>query len=158
MKTNLYASGKKTLHVLDDLIRINIDRVAGFEKASHEEATPEPQLREAFYRMAVEARSFVNDLHACVIRLGGAPVTQATITGKIYLSWLEGKNRFDGPDDASRLAACRMAGAATEQAYHHALDENLPEELQRLLENQLWALERDHKGMRELEDNFNLKF
>jgi len=128
MKTKPYTSGNKTLHVLNDLIRINIHRIAGFEKAAHADETPEAALREPFYRKAVDARSYVNDLHAWVIRLGGAPVTQATITGKIYLHWLEGRQ-----DDA-----------ATEEAYEHALGEEFPKELHDLLENQLWALQRAH--------------
>ncbi|HEY4107923.1 PA2169 family four-helix-bundle protein [Puia sp.] len=134
MKTQIHTGGKKTLHVLNDLIRINMDRIAGFEKAAHEDRTPEPALRDAFYRMAIESRSYVNDLHARVIRLGGAPVTQATITGKIYLHWLEGN----------------QDGEATEKAYHQALDEQLPNELHELIENQLWALERAHHRMQEL--------
>jgi uncharacterized protein (TIGR02284 family) len=149
MKTQIYASGKKTVYVLNDLIRINIDRIAGFEKAAHEELTPEPALREAYYRMAIEGRSYVNDLHAWVIRLGGAPVTQATITGKIYLHWLEGKNEFDGVDSPSRLAACRAAGEATEEAYKQALEELLPDEMRHTLENQLWALERTHQRLQD---------
>lgn len=134
MKTNLYTGEKKTLHVLKDLIRINIDRTAGFERASHEERTPGPELRETFYRMAVESRSYVNDLHAKVIRMGGAPVTHATITGKIYLHWLESK----------------QDGQAAERAYHQALDEHLPEELHQLIENQLWSLERAHQRLQQL--------
>ncbi|HLZ87873.1 MAG TPA: PA2169 family four-helix-bundle protein [Puia sp.] len=153
MKTKLYASGKKTLHVLNDLIRINIDLIAGFEKAAHEEKTPEPELRDAFYRLAVESRSYVNALHAQVIRLGGAPVTQATITGKIYLHWLEGKNRFDGADSQLRLAACRASAEATETAYRQALDEHLSHDLHQLLENQLWALERAHQQLHDLESS-----
>ena len=126
MNTKVYTGGKKTIHVLNDLIRINIDRITGFEKAAHIERAPEAGPREAFYRLATDARSYVNDLHAWVIRLGGAPVTQATITGKIYLHWLEGK----------------QDGAATEEAYQHALNEPLPQELHEMLENQLWALQR----------------
>ena len=147
MKTKLYASGKKTLHVLNDLIRINIDRIEGFEKASHEDRTPEPQLREVFYRMAIEGRSYVNDLHAEVIRMGGAPVTQATITGKIYLQWLDGKNSFDDMDSASRLLACRAAGEATEAAYRYALEQRLSGDLHQLIETQLGSLERSHQQM-----------
>jgi len=147
MKSTLHTSGKKTVHVLNDLIRINMDRVTGFEKAAHEERTPGAQFRDAFYRMAIEGRSYINDLHAKVIRMGGAPVTQATITGKIYLHWVEADNRFDGADDASLLAACRAAGAATEEAYHYALEEQLPQDLHELLENQLWSLERAHRQL-----------
>jgi uncharacterized protein (TIGR02284 family) len=151
MKTKGYASGKKTLHVLNDLIRIHIDRIEGFEKAAHEYRTPEPHLREIFYRMATEGRSYVNDLHAAVIRLGGAPVTQATITGKIYLQWLEGKISFEGMDSASRLAACCAASESTEEAYRHALGQPMAQDLHQLFENQLWSLERAHQRLHELE-------
>jgi uncharacterized protein (TIGR02284 family) len=150
MKTNIHASGRKTLRVLNDLIRINIDRITALEKAAHEEQTPDPQLRDAFYRMAIEGRSNVNDLHAKVIRLGGAPVTHATITGKLYLHWLEAHPNFEGPDNSSRLAACIAAGHATEEAYHHALDEQLPQELHELIENQLWTFERTQQNLAQL--------
>src|SRR5579871_6461938 len=99
MKTNINTSGKKTLQVLNDLIRINIDRITGFEKAAHDESTTEPELRESFYRLAVQGRAFVNALHAEVIRMGGAPVTQSTITGKIYLRWLESHPAKAAADD-----------------------------------------------------------
>ena len=150
MRTNLYSSGRKTLHVLNDLIRINIDRIDGFEKAAHEERTPDPRLRDAFYRMAIEGRSNVNDLHARVIQIGGAPVTQATVTGKLYLYWLEAHPNFEGPDLSSQLAACIAAGRATEEVYHHALDEPLPPEFRDLIESQLWTFERTHRQLAEL--------
>ena len=151
MKSKVYANGKRTLHVLNDLIRINIDRIAGYEKAAHEDKTPDPLLRDVFYRMATESRAYVNDLHAQVIRLGGAPVTQATITGKIYLYWLEGKNQFDGVDIPGRLAACQASQEATKTAYRQALEEPLPRDLHYLIESQLWSLERAHQRLRDLQ-------
>ena len=139
---------KKILSILDDLIRINIDRITGYEKAAHEENTSDPGWRARFYRLATDSRSYVNNLHAEVIRLGGAPVTQATLSGKIYLHWLEANNRFDGSDFLSLLAACRVAEKAVQTAYHQALDEpeHLPPAIYDLLETQLWALERAYQG------------
>jgi uncharacterized protein (TIGR02284 family) len=139
---------KKILSILDDLIRINIDRITGYEKAAHEENTSDPEWRSRFYRFATDSRSYVNNLHAEVIRLGGSPVTQATISGKIYLHWLEGRNRFEGTDFLSRLAACRGAEIAVQTAYHQALDEpeHFPPALYELLETQLWALERAYQA------------
>lgn len=155
MKTRVYASGRKTLLVLNDLIRINIDRITALEKAAHEERTPDYRLREAFYRMAIEGRSNVNDLHAKVIRMGGAPVTQATITGKIYLHWLETHGLSDESagqiDSAASLSAWMAAGLATEEAYRHALDEHLSKELHELVENQLWAFERSRQRLTSLD-------
>ncbi|HEX3934422.1 MAG TPA: DUF2383 domain-containing protein, partial [Puia sp.] len=82
---NISGQNKKTLNTLGDLIRINIDRITAYEKASHAETTPEPEIREVFYRLGTDSRAYVNILHAEVIRLGGAPVTNSTISGKIYL-------------------------------------------------------------------------
>jgi uncharacterized protein (TIGR02284 family) len=139
---------KKILSILDDLIRIHIDRITGYEKAAHEDNTSDPEWRMRFYRLATDSRSYVNNLHAEVIRLGGAPVTQATISGKIYLHWLEGNNRFEGRDFPSLVAACREAEMNIQSAYHHALDEpeHLPPAIYELLEPQLWALERAYQS------------
>lgn len=144
---------KKTLHVLNDLIRINIDRISGYEKAAHEELTPEPEFRDLFYRFALESRANVNNLHAEVIRLGGHPVNQSTITGKIYLYWLEGKNNFDGTD----TVVCSAAELAVQKAYQQALDDEdrLPNEIYDLVETQLWGLERAHRTLLDLKARFN---
>jgi uncharacterized protein (TIGR02284 family) len=165
MKSKIYENGgshpgtkvagrhKKILHVLDDLIRINIDRITGYEKAAHEENLAGPEPREVFYRLATESRSYVNELHAHVIRLGGSPVTQSTITGKIYLYWLGGKHRFEGPDIVSLLIACRESEEAVQQAYRQALEEyeDLPPNIHDLVENQLWSLERAYRRLLELD-------
>jgi uncharacterized protein (TIGR02284 family) len=146
VKGRMTGRDKKILSVLDDLIRINIDRITGYEKAAHEENTPDPEWRAIFYRMATDSRSYVNNLHAEVIHLGGAPVTRTTISGKIYLHWLDGKSSFEGMDIPSRRAACSAAEMAVQKAYHQALDEpGVPPAIYQLVENQLWALERAHQ-------------
>jgi uncharacterized protein (TIGR02284 family) len=177
MKSKIYENGeshpgtkvtgrhKKILHVLDDLIRIDIDRITGYEKAAgvvlpeaSGQSAPFPSdFREVFYRLATESRSYVNELHAQVIRLGGSPVTQSTITGKIYLYWLGGKHRFEGPDIISILIACRESEEAVQQAYRQALDEyeDLPPNIHDLVENQLWSLERAYRRLLDLDATFN---
>jgi uncharacterized protein (TIGR02284 family) len=153
------ASGqnKKIINVLDDLIRINIDRITAYEKASHVEITPEQEIREVFYRLATDSRAYVNTLHAEVIKLGGAPVTQSTISGKIYLYWLDGKHSFEGSDTPSRLDACMASEEAIQKAYGQALAEqtDIPERIYQLIENQLWALERAHRQLADLHESHN---
>jgi len=153
----LRASGqsKKTVNILNDLIRINIDRITAYEKASHAEITPEPEIREVFYRLGTDSRAYVNTLHAEVIKLGGAPVTQSTISGKIYLHWLEGKHSFEGLDTPSRLDACVVSEEAIQKAYNQALLEQngAPERIYQLIENQLWSLERAHQLLSSLHES-----
>lgn len=167
MKSKLYDHGegygpwkisgqnKKTLNALNDLIRINIDRITAYEKASHDEVTSEPEFCELFYRLATDGRAYVNTLHAEVIKLGGAPVTQSTIAGKIYLHWLDGKYSFEGTDSSARLNACLLAETAIQKAYHQALNEqnNLPERIYQLVENQLWSLERTQQQLIDLQES-----
>jgi uncharacterized protein (TIGR02284 family) len=147
----------KALNILNDLIRINIDRITAYEKASHAEITPEPEMREVFYRLGTDSRAYVNTLHAEVIKLGGAPVTQSTISGKIHLHWLEGKHSFEGPDTAARLDACLTAEEGVQKAYGQALGEqnSLPERIYQLVESQLWALERAHRQLASIHESHN---
>ena len=148
MEIKLPGRHKKTLSVLNDLIRINIDRITAYEKAAHEDKCTDLAMRDLFYRMATESRSYVNDLHAEIIRLGGAPVTQSTIRGKLYLHWLNGKANFDGETMDSLLAACIGGEEAVQRIYRHALDEEeLPENIRQLIESQLWSLERAHRRL-----------
>jgi uncharacterized protein (TIGR02284 family) len=109
--------------------------------------------------LGTDSRAYVNTLHAEVIRLGGAPVTNSTISGKIYLYWLDGKNSFEGPDTPSRLKACIAAEMAVQKAYQQALSEQnvLPERIYELVENQLWAFERAHQQLVSLQESHNPK-
>jgi len=146
---------KKTLHALNDLVRINIDRITAYEKAAHNEITPESEFRDVFYRMAIDSRAYVNTLHAEIIHLGGAPVTQSTISGKIHLHWLEGKHSFEGVDMPARLAACMCAELAVQKAYQQALDEenHLPPLVRDIVESQSWGLERAYQRLLSLSES-----
>ncbi|HXO75653.1 MAG TPA: PA2169 family four-helix-bundle protein [Puia sp.] len=148
METKIPRRHRKTLSVLNDLIRINIDRITAYEKAAHEDKSPDPEIRDIFYRMATESRSYVNDLHAEIIRLGGAPVTQSTIAGKLYLHWLNGKVNYEGVSMDALLTACVQGEETVQKIYRHALEEEeMPENIHQVVEGQLWALERAYQQL-----------
>jgi uncharacterized protein (TIGR02284 family) len=149
---------EKTIEVLNDLIRINKDRIEGYEKAINERKEIEPDIRNFFYTLSTESRSLVNDLHAEVLRLGGVPVSDSTISGKIYLFWLDSKagwlGGYTGNDTYSVLAAGEAGEDAMEKAYRHALDPgiDLPENIERLIEKQDIRLKRSHAQMKKYKD------
>lgn len=148
MELKISGRHKKTLSVLNDLIRVNIDRITAYEKAGHEDKNTGLEIRDIFYRMATESRSYINELHVEVIRLGGAPVTKSTIAGKLYLHWLNGKVNFDGETVPLLLAACIQGEEAVQQIYAHALEEEqLPAKIHQLVERQSWSLERAHQQL-----------
>jgi uncharacterized protein (TIGR02284 family) len=141
---------EKVIEVLNDLIRINKDRIEGYEKEAHEDKMTDTELRNTFYKMATESRSFVNALHAEVLRLGGAPVSKTTISGKIYLFWLDTKANFmggyTGNDVRSILSVCESGEDAVQRAYYEALESGVdfPDNILGLIERQYAALKDSH--------------
>ena len=148
----------KTIETLNDLIRINKDRTGGYERAGHENKEIDPDIRNFFYTMSTESRSFVNDLHAEVLRLGGVPVSGSTISGRIYLFWLDIQSEFlgglTGNDTYSLLTAGEVAEDAVQKAYGHALGAGieLPENIERLIERQSFRLKRSQALMKKYKE------
>ena len=65
----MYTS-EKTAEVLNDLIRINNDRIAGYEKAASETSAKDADLQAIFRQLSAESRSFVTDLSKFVTTSG----------------------------------------------------------------------------------------
>ena len=150
---------EKTIEVLNDLIRINRDRVEGYETAARERKELDPEIRNLFYSLSGEGRSFVNDLHAEVLRLGGVPVSGATISGRLYLFWLDMKSEFlggyTGNDSYSLLTTAETGEEAIQKAYRQAvsLGVDLPENIERLIERQGYRLKRSHTLMQKYRED-----
>jgi len=149
---------EKVIEVLNDLIRVNNDRIEGYEKEAHEDRNTDPDIKSSFYQMATESRSFVNELHAEVLRLGGAPVSKTTISGKLYLFWLDmGANftaGYTGNDMYAILAACETGEDAVQRVYAEALESgnDLPDNIRILIERQQFILKNDHDLIRRYRD------
>jgi uncharacterized protein (TIGR02284 family) len=158
LKAFFMKKNEKTIEVLNDLIRINKDRIAGYEKAGQENTGVDADIRNFFYTMSIESRSFVNDLHAEVLRLGGVPVSGSTISGKIYLFWLDMQSEFlgglTGNDTYSLLTAGEAGEEAVQKVYGHALNSEveLPENIERLIERQSFRLKRSKALMKKYKD------
>lgn len=148
------------IETLNDLIRINKDRIEGYEKEAHEEKNTDPEIRNTFYKLATESRSFVNDLHAEVLRLGGSPVSRTTISGKIYLFWLDLKANFlggyTGNDIYAILAACESGEDAVQSAYKEALGSGVdfPDNIGLLIERQSAALQESHELIKKYREGY----
>src|SRR5690606_6631139 len=65
---------EKLVEVLNDLIRINNDRIEGYTKATEELSQPGyDNARPMFLERTNESGVFVNELSSAVMRLGGEP-------------------------------------------------------------------------------------
>ena len=148
------ASNDNTVEVLNDLIEINNDRIAGYTRAIKESESEDVDLKEIFSRMADESRQYLTELTQEVVKLGGEPDKGTTASGKIYRAWMDVKATFTGNDRKSILASCEFGEDAAQKAYDAALtsDAELPTEIRQLIANQKSSLKTSHDVIKKYRD------
>jgi uncharacterized protein (TIGR02284 family) len=148
------AQNENLIEVLNDLIRINNDRTAGYQRASDEARDMDVDLQAMFNRMADESRQYATELTAEVGRAGGDPATGTSASGKIYRAWMDVKATFTGKDRKAILASCEYGEDAAQRAYEDALasDAELPANIRQVITNQKAALKNSHDMIKKYRD------
>lgn len=146
-----------TKHILNDLVLINNDRIAGYEKALEELRsagdTGNSDLHILFQSMIDESREFKNELGREVEVLGGDMAEGTMTSGKIYRAWMDVKALFTGKDRHAILASCEGGEDAAQKAYKDALEEeDLPAFLRELITSQKASLRESHDEIKALRD------
>jgi uncharacterized protein (TIGR02284 family) len=147
-------TNEKTAEVLNDLIRINNDRIEGYEKAANETKSEDADLQALFRQMAAESRSYATDLKKYVMGSGEDPAQNTTTSGKIYRAWMDVKAVFTGKDRKAILGSCEFGEDAAQKAYDTALstDAELNTEVRQLIMDQKTSLKRSHDRIKQLRD------
>jgi len=147
-------TNKDVIEVLNDLIRINNDRTAGYMRAAEDTKNVDVDLRTIFERMADESRQNAIELTAQVGRLGGEPATGTTTSGKIYRAWMNVKDMFTGKDRHALLASCEYGEDAAQRAYEDALasDAPLSTDVRQLITSQKSSLRNAHDMIKKYRD------
>lgn len=140
--------------VLNDLVRINNDRITGYEKAADETKDIELDLKAIFHKMADESRKYVSELNSEISKYGGEPVQGTTGAGKIYRVWMDVKATFTGHDRQSALESCVFGEDAAQKAYEEALasDAEISADTRQLITSQQASLKSSHDAIKKLRD------
>lgn len=140
--------------VLNDLIRINNDRIEGYEKAISETDEPDLDLKAMFSKMENESRNNVRELNTAVETLGETPVEGTTVSGKIYRVWMDVKTAFSTKERQSILELCEFGEDAAQKAYTDALasDAEMNTTVRQLITNQQQSLQTAHNVIKKYRD------
>jgi uncharacterized protein (TIGR02284 family) len=144
--------------VLNDLVLINNDRIAGYEKAIEElkqgdNAANNSDLVSLFTRMISDSRDYRNALGQEVQAAGGEMKEGTMTSGKIYRAWMDVKGAFGARDRHGVLAWCEGGEDAAQKAYKAALEEDgLPAHLRETISNQKDMLRQSHDEIKALRD------
>ena len=144
----------ETVEVLNDLIRINHDRIEGYEKAVKETKEEDGDLRNTFNRCADESRRYKQELTDQVRRMGGDPAANTTQSGKIYRVWMDVKSSLTGHGRQSVLELCEYGEDAAKKAYEKALDpdNNLSPDVRSVIQREMDGIRNSHDAIKHYRD------
>src|ERR1700748_3529884 len=146
-------TSKETASVLEDLIKINNDRIEGYEKALKDIKPEVSDLRMIFLNAIDQSRSIRVRLGTELQTLGSDIPMGTSGSGSIHRAWLELKATFTGHGRHAILASCEFGEDAAQKAYESALSsEHLPEYLSSLVLQEKEELRAVHNEIKALRD------
>lgn len=150
-------NNQNVAEVLNDLIQINNDRIAGYERAIKELKDEDADLRDLFIVFIDQSRKLRNALGTEVTAMGADMDEGTTASGKIYRAWMDVKALFTGHDRQTVLNNCEFGEDAAQKAYKSALEtEGLPAYLTSLINQQKAELRQAHDEVKALRDQEKL--
>lgn len=138
---------------LNDLVKINQDRVEGYQKAQ-EQAKENPELQSLFSQKAAQSEKFSNELKHNISSLGGEYVNDTTTSGKIFRAWMDVKNTFNPSSKHSILDSCEFGEDAALKAYKASLesDAEIPAEIRQTIASQHSEIQASHDTIKKYRD------
>lgn len=142
----------KTADLINDLIEINNDRVAGFEKATADIKDENIDLKAIFQRYAEQSRKNGQELAALVSNYGKVE-NGKSVTGSLHRAWIDVKSVFGGSDRAGILSEAERGEDAIKKAYNDALTSGeLPVDVSTVVSEQAAKIKMSHDEVKALRD------
>jgi len=146
------ATTENSTGVINDLIEINNDRVAGFEKAIADIKDENIDLKELFQSYAAQSRKNSEKL-AAIVGSADEVETGNSVSGTLHRAWIDVKSIFGGSDRESILSEAERGEDAIKKAYQDALSsEDLPAEAVQTVTSQAGEINAAHDQIKALRD------
>ena len=144
------------LSALNDLIRINNDRITGYENRL--DFTLDTDLENIFLRFIYQSRQNIFDITRCISYLGGKPDSGTKLSGKFYHAWTDLRSKIIKQNRQTLLDYCEYTEDVAKSAYRKALDDNelhSDKNILVLLKTEFEDLKRSHSLIMGLRNDLN---
>jgi uncharacterized protein (TIGR02284 family) len=140
--------------VLNDLVQINNDRIAGYERAIKESKDLDVDLKALFEGMIGESQQYKTELANKLGTLGEEATNDTTISGAVYRAWMDVKATFTGSSRKAILENCEFGEDAWRRAYEAALgsDAQMDPEVRQLITEQYTSEKQSHDLIKKYRD------
>ena len=135
---------------LNNLIETCKDGENGFRTAV--DGIQKSDLRSLFNSYAQQRAQFAAELQAEVRRLGGDPEQTGSVAATLHRGWINIKSTVTGMDETAVLAACERGEDPAVKNYEEAMRENLPANVQTVVQRQYISIKEAHDRIRALRD------
>jgi uncharacterized protein (TIGR02284 family) len=145
---------ERTAEVVNDLVKINNDRIAGYDRAISEAKDEDSDLKSTFASMKQESEQYKQELSGLAQQLGEDPAKGTRADGKIYRAWMDVKATFSGNSRKSVLENCEFGEDAAQKAYRTALnDSDITPDVRNIIERQQGTLRQSHDRIKQMRDS-----
>ncbi|MFI5196227.1 MAG: PA2169 family four-helix-bundle protein [Chitinophagales bacterium] len=135
-----------TNDLLNDLLQINNDRIAGYEKAINESKDLDIDLKSLFEEMIRQSMEYKEELAKEIEKNVGIVEDDTTAAGKIFRVWMDIKATITESDRLSILSLCEFGEYTVQRAYQAALSSAYltDEHIQQLIAEEQASLKKSH--------------
>ncbi len=145
---------RKTAEVLNDLIKINNDRIVGYQKAIAELPVADVDLKALFSGLIEQSERLKSELQQHIGAWEDKVDEETTTAGKIYRAWMDVKQTFAVNDRKAILESCEYGEDAAQKAYRQAEgEEGISLAAQSLISTQQTELLASHDHVKQLRDS-----
>ncbi|GAB3999013.1 PA2169 family four-helix-bundle protein [Spirosoma daeguense] len=138
---------------LNDLVKINNDRIHGYEEAIKE--SKDAQLNDLFRHMIIQSEQFRSQLADHIVRIDGKAVADfesTDLTSQLHRAWIDIKSAITGKDREAILGSVEFGENAAVEAYQDAVEkDHLPAYIKEDLRKQLTELKNAYDRVKTLE-------
>ena len=133
---------------LNDLIETSRDGEDGFRNCA--DNVKSPRLKIFFDEKAGRCREGAVQLQNLVREMGGDPASSGSLTGTMHRFWVNIRGTITGMDDHAILDECERGEDAAMRSYEKALEQDLPGDVRRVVENQYREVKMNHDRVKEM--------
>lgn len=147
---------RRIVEVLNDLVKINDDRVSGYEQALLQIVNMDRGLHDEFGKNVSDSISYKRELLQKIEELNGITKRNVVspIYGKIYRAWTDLKVAFSFNTQKAAIASIRYNEEIALSVYRAALNTNteMPEATRLVVERQAGELRNVYERIKEFRD------
>ena len=147
-------NNEDTITILNDLIEISKDGEEGFRTSA--ELVEDENLIKIFLERAEGCKKAVSMLQNKIKELGvDSPEESGSIVGTLHRGWLNIKTMVSSDNNSAVLEECERAESVAKDIYTNALEQDSPEEIRNIVQQQYEGLLQIYELVLNLKNTYN---